>query len=250
MDNNNMDNNNKGRHNMKLTTKLKSNFASLICGMGIILSSHSTQAANVVFSFSTTNGSGMDLFSTAGGTLFNNTTNQGYFALGYVSASYDFTGKSLSTVLNDFTLIAQTSSSWSGVGSSTPASTGGKINNWATSQIDTTSYVGSQLLAVVGVGTTFSKTDTQIAVLRSSAGTGLSAWTVAAPDLSPTPVTMSLNVKDFNQIIFGTYTANAGIISAGPSTFDTIAVVPEPSTSVLITVGAATLVAMRRMRRA
>lgn len=232
-------------HKPKIQYKVVSVLIAALITFGCSLS----HAANVIFGFSTTNGSGMDLFVSNSGTLFNNSSNPGYFALGYVSSSYDFTGKSVGTLLNDFTLIAQTTSSWSGVGTTAPANTGGKINNWATSQIDTTSYIGAQLLAVVGVGTSFNKSDTQVAVVRSSGGSGLTAWTVAAPDGSPTPVNQTLNVKDFNQIIFGTYTSSAGVISTGPSTYDTIAVVPEPSTGALMMIGAVGLVAMRRLRK-
>jgi len=207
----------------------------------------SARAANVVFSFSTTSGAGMDLFCTSSGQLL--TGSLGYFALGYVPSAYVFTSKSLSAVLNDITILGSVSTSnWTGVGTSAPANVGGRINNFSTAQIDTTAFVGSKIVALVGLGNSFDKTATDnVAVVRSTGGTALTSWIVAAPDASLTPVTQSLNVGSFDQIIFGMYAANAGIVSTGPSTFDTIAI-PEPSTFRFLILGGLALAQMRRRK--
>ena len=190
----------------------------------------------------------MDLFATSTGALITGST--GYFALGYVSSTYNFSAKTVNDILNDITILGSSSTvNWTGVGTTAPANTGGKINNFSTLEIDTTTFVGSKILAIVGKGATFSRTaGSEVAIVSSSSGSGLTAWSVAAPDLSLTPVTMVLGVSDFNQIYAGTYTASVGSISGGVSRYDTIAI-PEPSSASLLALGVAGLVALRVRRK-
>jgi hypothetical protein len=223
---------------------------SVVIGLALVLlflHEPRSHAANVVFSFSTTNANGMDLFATSSGALF--TGSAGYFALGYVSSSYNFGAKTANDILNDVTILGSASTAnWVGVG--TPATIGGKVNSFATSAIDTTAFVGSKILAIVGEGTSFSRAaGSKVAIVSSSLGTGLTAWSVAAPDASPLAVTMSLGVANFDQIYAGTYTASVGNIGAGPSRYDTITVIPEPSSASLLALGVAGLVALRVRRK-
>lgn len=235
---------------MKYTknTKRRSK-ARAVMGLALVLLSlHEPRgnAGNVIFSFTTTSAAGMDLFATSSGTLF--TGSAGYFALGYVSNSYNFGAKSVDDILNDVTILGSASTTnWAGVGTTAPANTGGRVSSFATSAIDTTSFVGSKILAIVGEGSSFTRTaGSKVAIVSSALGSGLSAWSVVAPDLSPTPVTMTLNVANFDQIFAGTYTASVGNISSGPSRYDTIAVIPEPSTLHLLILGGLALVRARR----
>lgn len=209
----------------------------------------SARAGNVIFSFTTTSANGMDLFATSSGALF--TGSAGYFALGYVPSTYNFNIKTVNDILNDITILGSASTSnWVGVGTTAPANIGGRVSSFATSAIDTTSFVGSKILAVVGEGSSFSRAaNSKVAIVSSALGTGLTAWSVAAPDASPTPVTMTLNVASFDQIFAGTYAASVGNISSGPSRYDTITVIPEPSTASLLLVGLLGLLAPRRRSR-
>ena len=225
--------------------------ASAVIGLALVLlflHEPRSHAANVIFSFSTTNANGMDLFATSTGALITGST--GYFALGYVSSTYNFSAKTVNDILNDITILGSSSTvNWTGVGTTAPANTGGKINNFSTLEIDTTTFVGSKILAIVGKGATFSRTaGSEVAIVSSSSGSGLTAWSVAAPDLSLTPVNMVLGVSDFNQIYAGTYTASVGSISGGASRYDTIAI-PEPSSASLLALGVAGLVALRVRRK-
>ena len=242
----------KNNNNTNKQTTNNRNKASAVIGLALVLlflHQPRSHAANVVFSFSTTNANGMDLFATSSGALF--TGSAGYFALGYVSSSYDFEAKTANDILNDVTILGSASTTnWVGVGTTAPASTAGKVNSFATSAIDTTAFVGSKILAIVGEGATFSRdAGSKVAIVSSSFGTGLTAWSVAAPDSSPTPVTMVLGIANFDQIYAGTYAASVGNISNGPSRFDTITVIPEPSSASLLALGVAGLVALRVRRK-
>lgn len=228
-------------------SKMRKLFLAFVLVSLLGLGNPTARAANVVFSFTTTNGSGMDLFCTSSGQLL--TGPLGYFALGYVSSTYDFTAKSLSKVLSDITILGSVSTTnWTGVGTTTPANTGGKVNSFATAQIDTSSFIGAKIVALAGLGATFDKNATDnVAVVRYTGGTGLTSWIVAAPDASLTPVTQTLNTASFDQIIFGNYTASVGNISGGANVYDTIAI-PEPSTLGLAFLGAVFLVQGRRKK--
>ena len=241
-------NNNSNSHTENNRTK-----AGAVIGLALVLlflHEPRSHAANVVFSFSTANANGMDLFATSSGALITGST--GYFALGYVSSSYNFSAKTVNDILNDITILGSSSTAnWGGVGTTAPANTGGKVDSFSTPDIgiDTSLFVGSKILAIVGKGATFSSAaGSEVAIVSSSSGSGLTAWSVAAPDLSLTPVTMVLGVSDFNQIYAGTYTASVGSISGGVSRYDTIAI-PEPSSASLLALGMAGLVALRIRRK-
>lgn len=241
----------KNNNTNKQTTNNRTK-ASAVIGLALVLlflHEPRSHAANVVFSFSTTSANGMDLFATSSGALL--TGSAGYFALGYVSSSYNFGAKTANDILNDVTILGSSSTvNWGGVGTTTPASTGGKVTSFATSEINTTAFVGSKILAIVGEGSTFSRAaGSKVAIVSSSSGSGLTAWSVAAPDASALAVTMSLNVANFDQIYAGTYAASVGNISGGPSRYDTITVIPEPSSASLLALGVAGLVALRARRK-
>jgi len=216
-------------------------------------------AANIVFSFQTTtsvqNGEAMDLFTTGGlpGLVTNSSIPSVFFSLGYVSSSFDFAGKDRSSLLSAISYIGSSSSNWFNVGSH--QATGGKVNvafNNGGSGFDTTTlgWAGKKLVAVVSQGInpmSGSITDsTNIAIVR-----GGSAWdSILSPDAAPSPTTQVLDSRSFS-VLYGTYTSNAGYITstATDRPFDTITLVPEPSTSALMMIGAAGLVALRRLRK-
>ena len=240
---------------MKIKHAIKHLTVSAVFAVAFLICPN-VKAANVIFTFAQTTANGMDLFTVSDKTgLINNSTSPAvYFALGYVSSSYDFTGKTRTDLLGAITYLASSASSWGGVGTS-EASLGGKVNvnfdNGGTGGFNTTSYAGSKLIAVLAqgvnpMGGTLLDT-TPLAIVR-----GGIAWdSIISPDGSPNPVTQTLNTSNFT-IYEGTYTQNAGNVnSTGTTKFDTITLnaVPEPSTGVLMLVGAVGLVAMRRVRK-
>ena len=239
---------------MNMSTKKITKLA-ILAVVGL-LSTSTVKAANVIFTFAQTTANGMDLFTISDKTgLINNTTSPSvYFALGYVSSSFDFTGKTRNDLLGAVTYIQSATSIWGGVGTS-EASLGGKANinfdNGGTGGFNTTSYAGSKLIAVIAQGVNpFGGTildSTPLAIVRGGV-----AWdSVVAPDASPNPVSQVLNTSNFT-VYEGIYTANAGKVnSTGTTLFDTIKLnaVPEPSTGALLMIGAAGLVALRRLRK-
>jgi hypothetical protein len=229
--------------------------SGLIALVVLTISANCVKAANVVFTFAQTTANGMDLFAAPGGALISNSTSPNvFFALGYVASGYDFTSKTRQNLINDITIIASSSSSWTGVGTA-GASAGGKANvnfdNGGTGGFNTTTYAGSKLVAIVSQGVNplgGSIIDTTpLAIVR-----GGSAWdAVVAPDASPNPVTQSLNVADFSSILVGSYAALVGNVnSTGTTKFDTITLnaIPEPTTSSMVIFAAMALLAANRKR--
>ena len=229
---------------------LQLGLASLVA---LAISGNCAKGANVIFTFAQTTANGMDLFTDSSGTLISNSTTPNvFFALGYVSSGYDFTNKTRADLVSAITIIASSSSNWSGVGSQ-QASAGGKANvnfdNGGTGGYNTASYAGSKLVAVISqgvnpLGGSIIET-TPLAIVRGSAAAG---WdSVLAPDGSPNPVTQALNVADFSNILVGTYTSLVGNVnSTGTTKFDTIALIPEPSTSSLLILSMVSLYAAVR----
>jgi len=211
------------------------------------------KAANVIFSFAQTTANGMDLFSltTSKSDLITNATSPSvYFALGYVSSSFNFVGATRQSLLAATTYIGSSNNSWVNVG--TAEAFGGKANvvfNNGGNGFDTTSYAGSKLVAVISQGVNpfggSIQDNTNIAIVRGATG-----WdSVLAPDGSPNPINQVLNLTNFD-ILVGTLGSNSGNVnSSGTIKFDTIALVPEPSTGALMMIGAAGLVALRRLRK-
>ncbi|NBV84183.1 hypothetical protein EBR57_08710, partial [bacterium] len=160
----------------------------------------SAKAANVIFTFAQTTANGMDLFTVSDKTgLINNSTSPAvYFALGYVSSTYDFVGKTRTDLLSAITYIGSSATSWAGVGTS-EASSGGKVNvnfDNGGSGFNTTSYAGSKLIAVVSQGVNpFGGSildTTPLAIVR-----GGTPWdSISAPDGSPNPISQVLNVSN------------------------------------------------------
>jgi len=211
------------------------------------------RAANVIFSFAQTTANGMDLFSltTSKSDLITNASSPSvYFALGYVSSTFNFAGATRQSLLAATTYIGSSANSWVNVG--TAEAIGGKANvvfNNGGNGFDTTSYAGSKLIAVISQGVNplggSIQDNTNIAIVR-----GVTGWdSVLAPDASPNPINQVLNLTNFD-VLIGTLGANAGNVnSTGTIKFDTVALVPEPSTGALMMIGAAGLVALRRLRK-
>jgi len=88
----------------------------------------------------------------------------------------------------------------------------------------------------------------ELAIVRNANGTGTAAWTTPASDLSG--VTMNLSglqasgVFESGEILLGQTTDN----TTG-SDFIKLEAIPEPSTGALMMIGAAGLVALRRLRK-
>ena len=235
---------------------------NLILTLAILAVVPHLHAANIIFNFKNTTANGTDLFASAGGSLFTNASSPtAYFSLGFVNAGYDFTGKSrgdlLSAIGNNW--ISSSNSSWQALSTSGGTATGGKVNvsfNNSGNGYDTTAlgWMGKMLVAVVseGVnplsfssGVTFANSD-NIAIVRANN----TVWnSILATDASLSPTNQTLDVADFT-VLVGTYTAIAGGWGTGANKYDTIAVVPEPSTGALLMLGAVGLVAMRRLRKA
>jgi hypothetical protein len=217
------------------------------------------KAANIVFSFSTTttaaNGEAMDLFTTGGlsGLVTNASNPSVYFALGYVNSTFDFAGKDRTSLLSAITYIGSSNSNWSAVGSY--QATGGKVNvSFANggNGFDTAAlgWAGKKLVAVVSqgvnpVGGTITDS-TNLAIVR-----GGSVWdSILAPDAAPSPTTQALDTRSFT-VLYGTYASNAGYITSADASrpFDTVTLVPEPSTSTLLILSGLSLAALRRLRK-
>jgi hypothetical protein len=220
----------------------------------VLLASSDSRAANIMFTFAQITGAGMDLFSTTTDKtgLISNSSNV-YFALGYVSSSFSFSGKTRDDLLGAITYISSSSSSWFGVGSAEAAS-GGKVDvifNGGGNGYDTTAlgWAGQKLVAVISEGVNpLGGTilgSTPIAIVRGATG-----WdSILSTDGAPNPTTQALNVINFD-VLLGTLTSNAGNLnSAGSVKFDVITAVPEPGSGTLLMIGVAGLLALRRMRK-
>ena len=170
-----------------------------------LLPVHENKAANVIFSFAQTTANGMDLFSltTSKSDLITNaTTPSVYFALGYVSSTFNFNGATRQSLLAATTYIGSSNSSWVNVG--TAEAFGGKANvvfNNGGNGFDTTSYAGSKLIAVISqdvnpLGGSI-QDNTNIAIVRGATG-----WdSVLAPDGSPNPINQVLNLTNFDILV-------------------------------------------------
>jgi len=240
---------------------MKKQTINLIAALTVLsLSALPAKAGNIIFSFSTTTGNGMDLFSTSSGLVTNASTPAVYFSLGYVASSFDFGTATRASLLSAISYINSSASSWAATG--TAQATGGKpvvaFDNGGSGYDTTTlNWAGKKLVAVVSEGinpfTGGSIVDaTSIAIVRSS------TWAnILTPDGAPSPTTMSLNVANFDTILVGTYLANAGNVnSSGTTKFDTISLVtnsvapiPEPSVASLFALGTVSLVALRARRK-
>ena len=227
-----------------------------------------SKASNIVFSFSTitTNTTGteaMDLFSVGSALISNSTTPNVYFALGFVDSSFSFSGKSRTELLTAIgsNYIGSSAASWTTIGTASGGKENVLFNNGGLGFNTTVlGWAGKQLVAVVSqgvnpMGGTFLD-DTKIAIVRGgtvSDGTQGTAWnSILSTDASPSLTTQALDVRSFNQILYGTYTANVGTLAV-PTTvtkyYDTISLIPEPSSASLLALGMAGLVALRIRRK-
>ena len=244
------------KNKVKVKTMKKQKIAILVGISVLALSSLPVKAGNIIFSFSTTTGAGMDLFSTTSGALVtNSTTPSVFFSLGYVASNFDFGTATRASLVSSISYINSSASSWAATGSA--QATGGKPviafdNGGSGYDTATLNWAGKKLVAVVSQGINpFSGgaivDATPLAIVRSS------TWAnILSPDAAPSPTTMSLNVLNFDTILVGTYSANAGNVNAsGTTKFDTIsmAVIPEPSSASLLALGVAGLVALRVRRK-
>jgi hypothetical protein len=84
----------------------------------------------------------------------------------------------------------------------------------------------------------------ELGIVRNTDGNGTSNWLTPTSDLSG--VTMNLNgVNSQAEVLLGTYTdyaTGSDLIRLAPA-------IPEPSTGALMMIGAASLVALRRLRK-
>jgi len=107
-------------------------------------------------------------------------------------------------------------------------------------------YAGRQVFLLVGNNSLLS-TSTQIGVYSKS------SWTVPANPSGPTPEAVTFEMSQVlpSDILFGSYSSTGGAYPAEGVTgeFKLQTVVPEPSTGALMLIGAAGLVALRRLRK-
>ena len=252
---------------------MKTKFVKIIMAAFILVfcGAFESKASNIVFSFATlsTNTTGteaMDLFSVGGALISNSTTPNVYFALGFVNSGFDFSGKSRTELLTAIgsNYIGSSATSWTSVGTATGGKENVLFNNGGVGFNTTVlGWAGKQLVAVVSqgvnpMGGTF-LADTKIAIVRGgtiSDGTQGTAWnSILSTDASPSLTTQALDVRSFNQILYGTYTANVGTLATPTGTplvtkyYDTISLIPEPSSASLLALGVAGLVALRTRRK-
>ena len=107
-------------------------------------------------------------------------------------------------------------------------------------------YQGRQIYLIVGNGSLLS-TSTQLGVYSKS------TWVVPTNPTGPTPDPVSFELSTLlpSDILFGSYTAGNGAYQSDGvvNSFNLQTVVPEPSTASLMMLGAAGLVALRRLRK-
>ena len=107
-------------------------------------------------------------------------------------------------------------------------------------------YAGVQVFLLVGNGSLLSNS-TQIGVFSKS------SWIVPANPTGPTPEAVSFEMSSLlpSDILFGSYSSTGGAYPGDGVTgeFKLQTVVPEPSTGALMMIGAAGLVALRRLRK-
>jgi hypothetical protein len=104
---------------------------------------------------------------------------------------------------------------------------------------------GKQLYYIVGNNSSIS-TSTQLGVFTSSS----SAWILPSNPSGPTPQTVATDINQVlnnaSNILFGSYQAGGGPYG---DLYKLQTVIPEPSTGALMLIGAAGLVALRRLRK-
>ncbi len=209
------------------------------------------RAATISFTFQQTTATGVDLFTTGGsaGLITTSTLPSVYFALGYLPSAYDFTGKSRDTLVADIQGYIGSSNAWSSLG----LATGGKMNvsfdnaglGFATT---TLGWSGKKLVAVISQGVNpVSQAITSTTPLAIVRGSG-SAWdAIQASDPNPGVTIQSLSLTDFSSILVGTYAPLVGNVNApGTVQYDTITLIPEPSSASMLAFGLAALLARRR----
>jgi len=218
-------------------------------------------AANIIFNFKQTTANGTDLFAGSSGALISNSsTPLGFFSLGFVNSTFDFTNATRTSILSAIgnNWIASSSTNWGALSTTGGTATAGRVNvsfaNTDSQGYDTTAlgWSGKKLVAVVseGVnptlfssGVTFSNSD-KVAIVR-----GGSVWDSIFPkDANLSPTTMTLDTADLN-VLYGTYSASVGGWGTGSNRYDTIALIPEPSSASLLALGVAGLVALRVRRK-
>ena len=233
----------------------------LILCISIIGMAAQIQAANIIFNFKQSTANGTDLFAGSSGALISNSSSPlGFFSLGFVNSTFDFTNATRTSILSAIgnNWIASSSNSWSALSTSGGTATAGRVNvsfaNTDSQGYDTTTlgWSGKKLVAVVSEGvnpTLFSSGVTfsdsvNIAIVR-----GASVWDSIIPkDASLTPTTMTLDTANLN-VLYGTYTESVGGWGTGVNRYDTITLIPEPSSASLLALGVAGLVALRARRK-
>jgi len=226
------------------------------------------KAGNVIFSFSTitsTTNEPMDLFRVGTNLVTSSMSPSVYFALGFVDSGYNFVSQSRTNILAAIgtNYIGSLANVWANVGSG--AANGGKATlsfNNGGNGFNTTNlgWQNKQLVAVISQGVdpvAGAITDSvNLAIVRGgtlSDGTLSTAWnSILASDGTPNPISQVLDVRSFNQILYGEYASSVGIVSGtGASTryFDTITLIPEPTTASLTLVACAFFGIRRLVRR-
>jgi len=212
-------------------------FSSLI--VALVLSLTTALRAELTITASAANSVSMALLSGAVLPGSNSRVELGYYS-GSVNRALFESYTSASSFTSGWTSIATGTSSWSGYDGlfsvDTLLATG---NN---------SLLNKQLFILVGNATSIS-TSTEIAVLTNT------TWLVPANPTGDIPEAYGFDILDVtNQqsgILFGSYSAGGGAY-ASEGVVDAVklqAVVPEPSTASLMMLGAAGLVALRRLRK-
>lgn len=219
----------------------------------LLLSLGSSRAANISFAFQQTTGNGMDLFTTGGlaGLITNSTSPSVYFALGYLPSAYDFTSKTRENLVADIQgYIGSSNTSWSNVG--TAQATGGKVNvsfdnSGAGFATTTLGWSGKKLVAVISQGVNpvnqTITSSTPLAIVR-----GGTSWdSILSSDATPGVTIQSLSLVDFTTILVGNYASSVGNLnSTGSTKFDTVTLIPEPTSSALVSFGMLLWLAKRR----
>jgi len=164
---------------------------------------------------------------------------------GVVSWGYYSAGVSRA-LFETYTSSTQFLSNWVQMSSTTPSFEGfsGMFSTAFTLPDGDNSLLNKQLYLLIGNGSSIS-TSTQLGVVTSN------AWTVVNNPTVPPPVNQPCDIASATSFLWGSYHNSGGAYPSDGvvNEFRLQTVVPEPSTGALMMIGAAGLVALRRLRK-
>ncbi len=166
----------------------------------------------------------------------------GYYTVAVTSSTFTaFT--SASQFLNNFTQLGSATMGFDVDSDPGTPNEAGLFAGGASIATGVSTHNGKQLYYIVGNASTIS-TSSQLGVFTST------AWVLPSNPSGPTPQVVSTDINQVlnnsSGILFGNYTALGGPYG---DLYRLQAVIPEPSTGSLMLLGAAGLVALRRLRK-